>query len=709
MPEEGFKEDQSQTDIDYAKQGRKLIYRLIESVGESIMLDPSLALIHEGLLNQFWKAQYSAIMTLGEIIPFIAEPNKISDIIPICISACSAENPKVRFAGYTLIIDLSQNYIQEFQATYHNTIFPLILQGCKDIIPRVKAQALAALTSFIEGSGNHISVNYSNCIPYLLSLFNGQISLVIEYAITSISAFAKNCKVKFMDFYQNTVDELLLLLSRSKNAVYDNLRGRIVECISLCSAAVGKIMFGTKMHAIIQAVTSFEVNPDQEVLSYLLDSWQNICELLQEDFAEYLDNIVPSLLKFISSPNEGVNVNTTEVINKEHAMQTLSKFVEVLKGKYEKYLDDTLRTTLPYINYALNDGLRATAAEILASLVQAKKNLQDPLAFSHAQELAKIFLGLLVKASVDESNKDTLVAQLEAISKILDVLNISFLSEGEVNEIGSISLQMLLKKTTNGYNSDDSDILLAITEIIGSIFKSHPYFTTQILQQLSSIIIPAFNELNQKELQKYVLYIIDDAIEYLSIAHQTDKWDDIIAMLLSYANDTDDVLRQAAVYGLGVYAEKSANFVVGSPLIISALFNSLEIPSKRIKTYGHARDNSISAIGKIIKFQSQSIDLNAVIDKWFKLLPLKWDKSEAIFSHELLSDLLEWKSELILNNSQENFLKVLQIISDILDTKLINEVITEKFQRFLKKYHKECIASMSNLSTIQQEKIAKLL
>ena len=268
---------------------------------------------------------------------------------------------------------------------------------------------------------------------------------------------------------------------------------------------------------------------------------------------------------------------------------------------------------------------------------------------------------------------------------------------------------MLLKKTTNGYNSDDSDILLAITEIIGSIFKSHPYFTTQILQQLSSIIIPAFNELNQKELQKYVLYIIDDAIEYLSIAHQTDKWDDIIAMLLSYANDTDDVLRQAAVYGLGVYAEKSANFVVGSPLIISALFNSLEIPSKRIKTYGHARDNSISAIGKIIKFQSQSIDLNAVIDKWFKLLPLKWDKSEAIFSHELLSDLLEWKSELILNNSQENFLKVLQIISDILDTKLINEVITEKFQRFLKKYHKECIASMSNLSTIQQEKIAKLL
>lgn len=708
-PDENILEDLENAEVDYAKIGRKIIYRLIEAVGETVLLDPTLSLIQRGLADQDWRGQYSAILTLGELILFIAEPQKIADIIPIVINACSSSCHKVRYGGYVLITDLSQNYIQEFQATYHNRVFPVILAGFDDRIPRVRAQALAAATGFIEGAGYKISSLYINCIPKILSLLHNQISLVLQYAVTTISAFAKSAKTSFTDYYQNTIDELLNLLQRLHNPCYETLKGRVIESVTLCSSAVGKQLFTTKLQQIINIISSFEVSAEQEALAYILNSWENVCDLLQEDFCQYLDHIVPGLLKFISSPNEGVNVNTTEVINKEHALQTLSKFVQVLKGQYGKYLDETLRSTLPLVNYTLNDSLRATAAEILAGLVEAKKLLQDSSAFSHAQELAKVFLSLLVQAVKEEFNRDALLSQLEAIGKILQSIGVAFLQQTEVNEVGQLVLKVIMDKAKKGYDPDEDRIYVEATEVIGEIFKTHGYFTSALLGVISSEIIPKMLlESKEKAFHKYALYVIDDAIEFLSQTHPTNKWDEVLSILLCYANDADDEVRQAAVYGLGVYSMTSQSFGEKASVVLTALFCSLEIPSKRIVTYGHARDNSIAAISKAIKYQSGCFDIGPVIEKWVKFLPLKWDKQEAIQTHELFAEILEAKAALVIANNIENFVKTICIIADVVFTKLVNEKTTCKFQGFVKKHAEDVQRVWDKLSQAQQEKIQNL-
>ena len=57
--------------------------------------------------------------------------------------------------------------------------------------------------------------------------------------------------------------------------------------------------------------------------------------------------------------------------------------------------------------------------------------------------------------------------------------------------------------------------------------------------------------------------------------------------------------------------------------------------------FGHCKDNIVSALGKIIKTNLlNENDLKAVISKWFLQLPLKHDKPEAIFNHELLADIM---------------------------------------------------------------------
>ena len=55
----------------------------------------------------------------------------------------------------------------------------------------------------------------------------------------------------------------------------------------------------------------------------------------------------------------------------------------------------------------------------------------------------------------------------------------------------------------------------------------------------------------------------------------------------------------------------------------------------------YATENAISAITKILKFNSSKFDVNAVIPAWFASLPIRYDEEEAALTYTYLLDLLE--------------------------------------------------------------------
>lgn len=72
---------------------------------------------------------------------------------------------------------------------------------------------------------------------------------------------------------------------------------------------------------------------------------------------------------------------------------------------------------------------------------------------------------------------------------------------------------------------------------------------------------------------------------------------------------------------------------------IELLSQAISIPVRRnVMLHGHARDNAVSALGKIIKHQHGQIDLGATLAIWIGGFPMKYDKEEACLMHELLSD-----------------------------------------------------------------------
>lgn len=99
--------------------------------------------------------------------------------------------------------------------------------------------------------------------------------------------------------------------------------------------------------------------------------------------------------------------------------------------------------------------------------------------------------------------------------------------------------------------------------------------------------------------------------------------------MLGFCQEKSCELRQAACYGLGIYAQSTPT---NAPNVIETWLNAL-LESSKIKkgtekenTYGHCRDNAIASMGKIIKAHGENFNCQPYITYWFSFLPLKFDK-----------------------------------------------------------------------------------
>lgn len=116
-------------------------------------------------------------------------------------------------------------------------------------------------------------------------------------------------------------------------------------------------------------------------------------------------------------------------------------------------------------------------------------------------------------------------------------------------------------------------------------------------------------------MHKFGIFLVDDMVEFLGYQHMSNKWLNLLEALLKYATSKECSVRQAAVYGVGVFAEKSVGFINESNQnclteSLKTLKQVIEIPQggDKNKIYGHAKDNAVAAVGKIIKHHSDKID-----------------------------------------------------------------------------------------------------
>ena len=761
VPEEGFcekdEEDAGGVDIDYAKIGRKLVSRLVESVGDKFLLQPCLASIQQALSPQAdWRVSYAALMTLSEVLQFIEDDSKLVEALPIITSHMESSNCKIRYAAFHVLGQLCEDHGPEFQRKHHEVIYPKLIAGLRDPVPRVLAHACAAITNFVENIGAGLANHYAALFVPVLADFLQQPnpSLVIENTCTCLAAIASSTTEGFKDYFLPLLQQLLLVFDKYNQDKYKALQGRLIECVTLISKSVGKMVFMPYADKIVALMryTQEAGNSQDELTGYVLNGWQRLCELLGEDFVLFAGNIIPGILKSLSgsvemstssAPSHFVdmtlaledkkskNLSTTETENKELGLQTLLTFVEEMKEKYAQYVESTVLVTVPLLDFTMNESVRSAAAMLLAGLVSVVK----PLDMTKAVQMSKIFIEGIWKAIDEEYTNETLVDELQAIREIISTIEVPFLSVDEVKIIGQKSLKILDDSLQNRikvqedsddendegfqeYTKKEEDSLhVTISEVFGTLFRTHKDSCTEIVDFMYTTV---FGKLlapeTRDEDHKFVIFIIDDMLEFLGQERIREKWGNLGEVLVRFSCDPHDAVRQAAVYGLGIFAENSASegFQQWTELSMQKLEQAITFPiGKSVKTHGHARDNAIAAVGKLIKHHHVHMNLKTVVPAWLSLLPLKFDKIEGKVVTSLIADILLEKPAVLLGESFENFNTVLILLVDVLDTKLIKEDTLPKVKEILQRLEvdkaTELAALYAQLDQSQRSKVSNLI
>jgi hypothetical protein len=123
--------------------------------------------------------------------------------------------------------------------------------------------------------------------------------------------------------------------------------------------------------------------------------------------------------------------------------------------------------------------------------------------------------------------------------------------------------------------------------------------------------------------------VFDDMVEFGG-ADSLPYFQHFLPHAITYITDDDPAVRQAAVYGAGVFAQVGGDQIAsGIPDILNRLKHVITQPNSRDEAYVMATDNAIGAVAKIIRYQSKVVDISQILPVWLSWLPVKDDDVEA--------------------------------------------------------------------------------
>lgn len=275
-------------------------------------------------------------------------------------------------------------------------------------------------------------------------------------------------------------------------------------------------------------------------------------------------------------------------------------------------------------------------------------------------EYAHSFIHALFEAMEKEADTNVMQHQVHGIKNCIDVMG-EFLTEEDVNKVKNILFTFIeksdvRKKMNIMYNEEneqgddevdiqnkqfmeeenemEDDLQLVISETFGALFKTHKNYCHELLKDFFETKLDKYldEESSPMVKQKFALYIIVDIVEHLGLDILGDKYEYCFRIIARYSQCINPVLRQASVYGLGMSAQQGgACFEKYATDIVEALKNAIEMElgSQDKTEYLHCRDNAVSSLAKVMKFQHQHIDVEKTFKYWLSKMPIKHDLEES--------------------------------------------------------------------------------
>ena len=485
----------------------------------------------------------------------------------------------------------------------------------------------ASLSSYKENIGNYLLSSWEKIVPNLL-IDNKEKLLEVTQSLIELLKKPPEMSVSNNPNYQVNVQEFFKEDEEKKEE---------------------------KVKPNLQTSETEEFTTFIEILNLILESAP---ATINASEVENLYPVILSLLKYPNTDIQGEVANTFS--NSIKSLIATNCEQNALHNAAKKYIADIVEQLFKESNFSLIVSLLDSIREIISSV---KLFLTTPEINNLSEKLLKIFDK--VEQNRIDLNKQKLKTEKEIENDKKTGDNKIFSDDEEDLD----SEQEAIDEIQNEIEELE-EVQTSFSEFFGTLFDTHKNLTLEIVEKFLKDYLPKyFNEQSSTFEKKLGVLIIDDMAEFLQQDLIGNIWNEILKTMITYSNHKDYELRNAAAYGLGIFAKFTKNdFKMYENDLLNSILNSMtfpdDIPKAEIEDMKFAKDNAVSALGKTIKYHGQELnDLNKYLDIWVNKLPITKDHTEGKLNNKFLMEILQKDPKMVLGENNKNLSHIIVVLS----------------------------------------------
>ena len=559
----------------------------------------------------------------------------------------------LKYLGEILNKNINKNLIGPLMETIPciGPLSPELFKTHLDLIVNTLIQINLNLSSFTENIAEYLQSTWEKIIPNLKETHSDKIPQIIS---SLIDLLKKNPEMSISSNPENKFD--IKKFFEDEEEEQDKKEEKKAE---------------------IKTSETEEFSIFIKILNEFLEKCNQFCG------TEQINNLIPISQKLIKYPNSDIQSEISK---------TLGLIIEILSKKGED-INNIHKNSKNFIAEIISQLLKETDFIVITSLLDSMKDIIKS---------TKLFL------TTQEINDLT-----QNILKVFDIVETSRIAKLKQKDETEEEYEKNKKNKDSKINSDDEDdsaskeeeineldeqideienVLTSFSEFFGVLFDTHKNYTLEFVDKIIKEYLPKYFKENASNFEKNLgVLLVGDMAEFLQQDIIGNIWDDICTILVKYANNPDDEVRNSACYGLGAFAQSTKNnFEKYYKDIVTVLISSINMPidknlSKDEKnTKQFAKDNGVSALGKILKYQGQALgyDYENVFNIWINNLPIKQDDEEGLINNQFLMDILMKEQTKVLGTDNKNLAQIIIILAKAYNSEMSDELLDTNIEQF---------------------------
>ena len=686
------------------------IAEVISYVKELNHIENIIEMILKDVNNQNIKIQYAALYCIAELADehnpdFQNEYH--GKVIGTLLNVLNNSNVlRIRLQVVDALDCFIEHVTDEVGAKYLQNSFDVLFTVFNEDDTKcpcsLKEGILNVVQEFIDASNEEFKKYAEKCFSILLEylkkiLNDGTNKTLIGILLETISIIGPLCPEVYKN-YLLTLVNTLIKIQASLSSYKENIGNYL---LSSWEKIVPNLLIDNKekLLEVTQSLIELLKKPPEMSVSNNPNLQVNVQEFFKEDEEKKEEKAKP-------------NLQTSETEEFATFIEILNLILEsapaTINASQVENLYPVILSLLKYPNTDIQGEVANTFSNSIKSLI-ATNCEQNAL-----HNAAKKYIADIVEQLFKESNFSLIVSLLDSIREIISSVKL-FLTTPEINDLSEKLLKIFDKVEQNridlnkqklktekeiendkktGDNkifSDDEEDLdseqeaideiqdeieeleevqTSFSEFFGTLFDTHKNLTLEIVEKFLKDYLPKyFNEQSSTFEKKLGVLIIDDMAEFLQQDLIGNIWNDILKTMITYSNHKDYELRNAAAYGLGIFAKFTKNdFKMYENDLLNSILNSMtfpdDIPKAEIEDMKFARDNAVSALGKTIKYHGQELnELNKYLDIWVNKLPITKDHTEGKLNNKFLMEILQKDPKMVLGENNKNLSHIIVVLS----------------------------------------------